>query len=31
VEAIKHLLPFSYQLIKPIVKDGWVTLEGEDE
>jgi osmotically-inducible protein OsmY len=31
VEAIKHQLPFSYQLIKPIVKDGWVTLEGEVE
>jgi osmotically-inducible protein OsmY len=28
VSAIKHQLPFSYERIKPVVKDGWVTLEG---
>jgi osmotically-inducible protein OsmY len=31
VDAIKLWLPFSYKKIKVIVKDGWVTLEGEVE
>jgi osmotically-inducible protein OsmY len=31
VEAIKRQLPLSYQNIKVIVRDGWVTLEGEAE
>jgi osmotically-inducible protein OsmY len=31
VMAIKHQLPFSYENIKVIVKNGWVTLEGEVE
>jgi osmotically-inducible protein OsmY len=31
VASIKHQLPFSYERIKPVVKDGWVTLEGEVE
>jgi osmotically-inducible protein OsmY len=31
VAAIKHRLPFTYERIKPVAKDGWVTLEGEVE
>jgi osmotically-inducible protein OsmY len=31
VTAIKNQLPFSYDRIKVIVKNGWVTLEGEAE
>jgi osmotically-inducible protein OsmY len=31
VEAIKLWLPFSYEKVQVIVKDGWVTLEGEVE
>jgi osmotically-inducible protein OsmY len=31
VEAVKRQLPLSYQNIKVIVRDGWVTLEGEAE
>jgi osmotically-inducible protein OsmY len=31
VEAIKRDLPFSWEVIKLIVDDGWVTLEGEVE
>jgi osmotically-inducible protein OsmY len=31
VMAIKHQLPFSYENIKVILKNGWVTLEGEVE
>jgi osmotically-inducible protein OsmY len=31
VAALKSQLPFSYELIKPVVKDGWITLEGEVE
>ena len=31
VMAIQHQLPFSYENIKVIVKNGWVTLEGEVE
>lgn len=31
VEALKLWLPFSYDQIKVIVKDGWITLEGEVE
>jgi osmotically-inducible protein OsmY len=31
VEAIKRELPFSWERIKAIVEDGWVTLEGEVE
>jgi osmotically-inducible protein OsmY len=31
VEAIKLWLPFSYEKIKVVVKDGWITLEGEVE
>jgi osmotically-inducible protein OsmY len=31
VDAIKLWLPFSYENIKVVVKDGWVTLEGEVE
>ena len=31
VMAMKHQLPFSYENIKVIVKNGWVTLEGEVE
>jgi osmotically-inducible protein OsmY len=31
VEAIKRELPFSWEGIKAIVEDGWVTLEGEVE
>jgi osmotically-inducible protein OsmY len=31
VEAIKLWLPFSYEKIQVIVKDGWVALEGEVE
>jgi osmotically-inducible protein OsmY len=29
--AIKNYLPISYERIKAVVKDGWVTLEGEVE
>ncbi len=29
VEALKRDLPVSYQDIKPIVRDGWITLEGQ--
>ena len=29
--AIKNYLPISYEQIKAVVKDGWVTLEGEVE
>jgi osmotically-inducible protein OsmY len=29
--AIKNFLPISYEQIKAVVKDGWVTLEGEVE
>jgi osmotically-inducible protein OsmY len=31
VAAIKTQLPFSYEQIKVVVKNGWVTLEGEAE
>jgi osmotically-inducible protein OsmY len=31
VDAIKLWLPFSYENIKAVVKDGWITLEGEVE
>jgi osmotically-inducible protein OsmY len=31
VEAIKRQLPLTYQNIKVVVRDGWVTLEGEAE
>jgi len=31
VEAIKLWLPFSYEKVQVIVKDGWVMLEGEVE
>jgi osmotically-inducible protein OsmY len=31
VEAIKRQLPLSYQNIKVVLRDGWVTLEGEAE
>jgi osmotically-inducible protein OsmY len=31
ISALKDRLPISWQNIKPIVKDGWVTLEGEVE
>jgi osmotically-inducible protein OsmY len=31
VMAIKNQLPFSYERIKVIVKNGWVTLEGDAE
>jgi osmotically-inducible protein OsmY len=31
VAAIKNQLPFSYEHMKVIVKNGWVTLEGEAE
>ena len=31
VSAIKSQLPFTYEHIKPVVKNGWVTLEGEVE
>ena len=31
VNAIKGQLPVSYEHITPVVKDGWVTLEGEVE
>ena len=31
VDAIKLWLPFSYENIKVVVKDGWITLEGEVE
>ena len=31
VMALKHQLPFSYENIKVIVKNGWITLEGEVE
>lgn len=31
VTAIKNQLPFSYDRIKVVVKNGWVTLEGEAE
>ena len=31
VMAIKNQLPFSYERIKVIAKNGWVTLEGEAE
>ena len=31
VEAIKRQLPLSFQAIKVVVRDGWVTLEGEAE
>jgi osmotically-inducible protein OsmY len=31
VAAIKDELPYSYQSIKAVVKDGWVTLEGQVE
>jgi osmotically-inducible protein OsmY len=31
VMAIKNQLPFSYDRIKVVVKNGWVTLEGEAE
>jgi osmotically-inducible protein OsmY len=31
VEALKMQLPFSYQNVKVIVRDGWITLEGEAE
>ena len=29
--AIKNYLPISYQQVKAVVRDGWVTLEGEVE
>jgi osmotically-inducible protein OsmY len=31
VESIKYWLPYSYERIKVVVKEGWVTLEGEVE
>jgi osmotically-inducible protein OsmY len=31
VEAVKRELPFSHQNIKVVVRDAWVTLEGEAE
>jgi osmotically-inducible protein OsmY len=31
VDAIKLWLPYSYENIKVVVRDGWVTLEGEVE
>jgi hypothetical protein len=31
VDAIKLWLPFSYENIKVVVKDGWITLEGPVE
>jgi osmotically-inducible protein OsmY len=31
VEAIKRQLPLTYQNIKVVARDGWVTLEGEAE
>jgi osmotically-inducible protein OsmY len=31
VAALKSELPFSYQKIKVVVRDGWITLEGEAE
>src|SRR5918994_2339756 len=31
VAAIKNQLPFSYERMKVVVKNGWVTLEGEAE
>ena len=31
VAAIKSQLPYSWENIKVIVKDGWVNLEGEEE
>jgi osmotically-inducible protein OsmY len=31
VEAIKRELPYSYQNIRVVVRDAWVTLEGEAE
>ena len=31
VTAIKSQLPFTYEHITPVVKNGWVTLEGEVE
>jgi osmotically-inducible protein OsmY len=31
VEAIKRDLPFSWEMIKVIVEDGWITLQGEAE
>jgi osmotically-inducible protein OsmY len=31
VEALKMQLPYSYQNLKVIVRDGWITLEGEAE
>ena len=31
VAAIKSQLPYSWENIKVIVKDGWVHLEGEEE
>jgi osmotically-inducible protein OsmY len=31
VAQLKYELPYSYDRIKPIVKNGWVTLEGEVE
>lgn len=31
VAQLKRELPYSYEFIKPVVKDGWVTLEGEVE
>ena len=29
--ALKNQLPFSYEQIKAVVRDGWVTLEGDVE
>jgi osmotically-inducible protein OsmY len=31
VEALKYWLPHSYEWIKVVVRDGWVTLDGEVE
>jgi osmotically-inducible protein OsmY len=31
VEGMKMQLPYSYQNFKVIVRDGWITLEGETE
>jgi osmotically-inducible protein OsmY len=31
VAALKHELPYSYETMKVIVKDGWLTLEGTAE
>jgi osmotically-inducible protein OsmY len=31
VQAIKLWLPFSYERIQAVVKNGWITLEGEVE